>query len=135
MIFLRNFAAFFGRVFIALLFLRYAIHQVLDFSGTEGLLASRGIGAPSFFAAVGILAQLVGGIFLFLGYRTQLGAFLILAAWMPAVWLLCDGLGQWKGQMMFLKNLAILGGVLMIFASGPGAWNMQGSGGGSSKGE
>ncbi len=131
--FLRNFAAFFGRVFLAVLFLSYAIRQVLHFSETAGLIAGRGIGAAGFFAAMAILAQLLGGIFLFLGYRTQLGAFLIFVVWAPAVWLLREGLSDWKEQMMFLKDLAILGGILVVMAAGPGAWSMQGGGGGKGK--
>lgn len=132
----KNFAAFFGRMFLAALFFFYGGRQILNFSETVRLLAGSGIQAPSFFAVVAILFQLAGAVFLFLGFKTQLGAWLLLAVWVPGLWVLWNGLNGWDNQMTFLKNLAVCGGVLMVLAAGPGSWSMEGGGGGGrSKGE
>lgn len=122
--FLKNLAAFFGRMFLALLFAVYAYNQA--FSNPSG--ARQWLELSSFAAVAGaILCEGLGAVSVFLGFRTQWGALLLIAIVGRAAWV--SG-GGGLSDLAFLKNLAVLGGLLILFSSGPGDWSMDGSGGG-----
>lgn len=76
--------------------------------------------------AAGILI-LLGGLSILLGYRARMGAWLIVIFLVPVTlivhrfWGMSDPVRASLQQVMFLKNLALLGGALIItyFGSGP----------------
>jgi uncharacterized membrane protein YphA (DoxX/SURF4 family) len=93
-----------------------------DLSGIFGTFVST---AP-LFMAVAIALQLIGGIFLFLGYQVRFGAFFLLLYLLPTTilyhhfWFL-TGHQQSLELILFLKNIAIIGGVIVVLALGKGA--------------
>jgi putative oxidoreductase len=96
-------------------------------SGTIAYAAQSGVPfAGLLVPASGVLAFL-GGLSILLGYRARLGAWLIVAFLVPvtlsmhAFWKVTDsGMGQLQFAM-FMKNLGLLGGALLIarFGAGP----------------
>ncbi len=72
---------------------------------------------------IATLCQLSGGLFVLLGMREKLGASLLILFLVPttiichAFWFL-DGTARELQTIMFLKNLAILGGLLLILLHG-----------------
>lgn len=123
---LRNPLALIGRVLIAWLFIPQGWAKIGGFSGTAGYIASKGLPAPDLLAAGTIAVELVAGILLAIGLFTRwsalaLAVFTLLASiffhnfWaMPAD-------QQMMQSLMFWKNIAVVGGLLVIMAFGPGA--------------
>jgi uncharacterized membrane protein YphA (DoxX/SURF4 family) len=134
-----------GRIFISLIFILVGIASLFywDLAQSElmGALANWEIktghieGIGGFFNAMssmvivlmvlGITLQVIGGVLLFLGMKIRLGAFLLLIYMIPATtiyyhfWFL-EGHALALSFALFLKNLAIIGGLLVVLAVGNG---------------
>lgn len=83
------------------------------------------ISAASLLMLAAILLQLAGGVLLFLGFQVRLGAFLLLIYLIPTTilyhhfWFL-TGHAQSLELILFLKNIAIAGGLIVVLAQGKG---------------
>jgi len=117
-----------GRILIALIFLLSGFGKLTGFAGTAGYMASKMPMSGTLIdllLVITIIVELGGGIALVLGFKARLAA-LMLFLWLIPVTLIFHDF--WAApadqamvqQIMFLKNLAIMGGMLMILANGPG---------------
>ena len=76
----------------------------MHYSGTEAYMASAGIPMIGLLLPLSILIELGGGLLIVLGLFTR-----------PVA----------MQQIHFMKNLAIMGGMLMLAAYGPGSWSLD----------
>jgi putative oxidoreductase len=94
---------------------------------TIALAASQGVPLPSVTVPLSGILALSGGLSILLGYRTRLGAWLIALFLVPVTlmmhkfWATADPMMQQIQMVMFMKNVAILGGAFLIsqFGAGP----------------
>lgn len=115
-----------GRVLLALIFLISGLNQLAHFGEVSGLLAERGINPASFFLGVAVALELVGSALLVIGLYTRIASFLLIVFIVPVTVMMHDfwnyeGALRQLQTVAFLKNLAILGGLLGIFGAGAGA--------------
>jgi putative oxidoreductase len=115
-----------GRVLIAAIFLNAGIRKLLGFAGTVGYFTKLGFPAPELFAVLAIVIEVGGSILLIIGWKTRW------VAWLLALFVLIAALAahrfwqfdaaQYANQMNhFMKNLAIIGGLLFVASFGPGS--------------
>jgi putative oxidoreductase len=119
-----------GRVLLALVFLLSGIGKLRGFDGTMAYISSVGLPLAGVLAALALALEIVAGVALILGYRTRwaalaLAAFTLVAAFLFHNFWSMPEQAQVMQQIMFLKNLAIAGGLLMVAAYGPGAWSVD----------
>ena len=112
-----NYCAFLGRMLLALTFLAAAFGKITNFNETVGVMSSYGIPWPVFLCAMSALIEMLGGVSLALGYYTSWGA-AILAAFLIPVTLVFHLAPDQRTHL--IKNLSIIGGLLMVIAFGPG---------------
>ena len=80
--------------------------------------------------ATGLLA-LIGSLSVLLGYRTKLGAWLLVLFLVPVTLTMHQFWGAQNAMMsqlqmgMFIRNLSIVGGALFVSQFGPGAWSLD----------
>jgi putative oxidoreductase len=118
-----------GRLFFALIFLMAGPNH---FSGqTIGYASSQGVPLASLAVPLSGVLAIVGGLSILLGYRARIGAWLIalfLVAVTPMMhkfWTVTDPMMQQMQMIMFMKNLAMLGGALLISQFGAGPWSLD----------
>lgn len=117
--------AAFGRVLIGILFLFAGVGKVAAPAMTIGYIASAGLPAPSLAYVVALAVELGGGLLLVLGYQTRIVA-LVLAVFTVATAIGFHNDFADQNQMIhFLKNIAITGGLLQVFAFGAGAFSID----------
>jgi putative oxidoreductase len=115
-----------GRVLFALIFIvagaNHFSHQTIGFA------ASQGVPMASVLVPFSGVLALLGGLSIALGYRAKLGAwlivlFLVSVTPMHNFWAISDPMMKAIQMAMFMKNVAMLGGALLItqFGSGPGS--------------
>jgi len=120
--------AFLGRLLFALIFL---MSGFTHFSKqTIGFAASQGVPLASFVVPAAGLLALFGGLSILLGYRAKLGAWLIVifligVTPMHKFWGIADPMMQQMQMVMFMKNLTMLGGALLITQFGSGPWSLD----------
>lgn len=125
-----NALAFFGRILLAPVFLLSGIGKLRGFEGTVAYISSAGLPLPAVAAAAALALEIVASVALILGYRTRwaalaLAAFSLVAAFLFHNYWAMPPADQIVQQIMFLKNLAIAGGLLMLAAHGPGSWSVD----------
>ena len=134
-----------GRVCLSLIFILAAVNKILDWQGAEQSLINaisewirytRGIdwaqklfeelfSRASFILLVSCGMQLIGGIFVLFGIQVRFAALLLLLVLAPYAalfhhfWFL-EGPDRDLQMSMFLQNLSILGGLLLLLAYGGG---------------
>jgi len=112
-----------ARICLALIFLKAGISHVTGFEGFVSTIASQGLPLPAVLLAIGSIVCLLGGaISLLLGFQTKIGAILLIIFLIPTT-LLFHPLGPDTNG--FLKNLALIGGLLMLIANGPGLMSID----------
>lgn len=114
-----------GRIFLAVIFLVSGFGKVGGFEGLIGQIASKGFPAPEVFAVATVVIELGAGLMLVVGWKARWAAFL-LAAFTAIVtlffhnfWAMPEAQKMMQ-QIQFMKNLAVIGGLLLVVAFGPG---------------
>ena len=126
----QNVAALAGRILLAVIFLISGFGKIGGFEGTAGYIASKGLPMPQVVTALTIVVELGGGLLLAIGYKARwaalaLAVFTLLAAIIFHDFWAAEAAQKMNQQINFLKNLAITGGMLMVFAFGPGRYSID----------
>ncbi len=109
-----------GRALLGLYFILPALMKIMDFSGTAEYMASHGMVFVPTFLVLTILIQLAGGACLVIGYRQQPVAFvlaglvLVISIVMHDFWSMEEGLQRAHEMQNFIKNMAIMAGLLVV---------------------
>ncbi len=127
-----------GRLFVAALFLPPGLNKLLTFSTYAASLGARGLPYPTVIAAVLVAAQVLGSVALIVGAWPRWTALVLLAFTAVTLWTahrasLVGTLLSPRQNGEFYRTLAIIGGLLFYFVSGPGAWSWRGRAGGRAK--
>ncbi|MDZ7652116.1 MAG: DoxX family protein [Burkholderiaceae bacterium] len=123
-------AALIGRILLALMFVVAGVGKIGGFDGTVGYIASKGLPLPAVLAAGTVALELVAGLALIVGYKARwaalaLAAFTLLATFIFHAYWSMPAEQQMVQQLMFLKNLAVAGGLLVVFALGAGRYSLD----------
>lgn len=114
-----------GRIFLSLIFLMASVNQIGNFSGTQQYMASFGMPATGFLLVCAILLELSGSVLLILGYRVKWGVVLLILFLIPATVIFHTKFPDPFQIIQFQKNLAILGGLLLLYSWGPGNLSLE----------
>ncbi|MBB1599110.1 DoxX family protein [Variovorax sp. UMC13] len=118
-------AALVGRILLAALFVPAGFGKLMGFAGTVGYIASVGLPVPQVAAVVAILVELGLGLALLVGFKTRWAAIGIALFTLVATfsfhnyWAMAAD-KAFVNQLMFFKNIAVVGGLLVVWAFGPG---------------
>ncbi len=119
-----------ARMLVALLFLPEGVSKIGDFASITSYIGSAAVPFPALAAVIAIVVEVVGSVALLAGLQTRWVA-LIMCAFTLATALFFHRFWTVPSdqvtlqQIMFFKNLAIAGGLLMLAAFGAGAWSMD----------
>lgn len=124
-----NISPLIGRGLMALFFALIGLEQLRDWTGARLTLLSHGISPPDVVLAIAVILEFGGAFALALGFRTRLAALALFILTVAASLALND---YWKiedaemarvQQDLFLRNLAIAGGLLVIVGMGAGRYS------------
>jgi putative oxidoreductase len=119
-----------ARVLLALMFLLAGIGKFAGLEGTAGYIASGGLPAPKVLAVATAAFEVAAAVLLIVGWQARwaalaLAAFTLLATVLFHNYWAMPAEQQMVQQLMFMKNIAVVGGLLAIFAFGAGAWSLD----------
>jgi putative oxidoreductase len=121
--FLMSAAALVGRALLAAIFLHEAVSKLTAYSAA--LAYMRAFGVPGELLPFAIAVELGCGVLILCGYQTRAAALVLAAFCVAAAVLFHRNLGDRNQLLHFEKDLAIAGGLLVLFARGAGAWALD----------
>ena len=126
----RDLAALAGRLLLAFMFVYAGFGKVGGFEGTAAYIASRNVPMPAVATSIAIVVEVVGGLMLVIGWKARWAALVVAVFTFFASILFHDywtmaGEAAQVNQLMFMKNVSVIGGLLMVFALGPGRWSVD----------
>ncbi|MFA5916160.1 MAG: DoxX family protein [Burkholderiales bacterium] len=123
-------AALAGRILLALIFIISGYGKITGYAGTAGYMASKGLPMVAVLLPLTILVELGGGLLIALGWKARWAAALIFLFLIPVTLVFHNptGLAPAEAQQQMinlLKNVSIMGGMLGLFAFGPGGFSLD----------
>ena len=112
-----------GRVFLALIFVTSGYGKISGYAATQGYMESMGV--PGALLPLVIAVELLGGLAVMLGWHTRVVAFLLAGFSLQSALLFHADFGEQMQMIMFMKNVSIAGGFLMIVSLGGGAFALD----------
>ncbi len=126
----RDVAALVGRILFAIMFIPAGFSKIGRFEGTAGYIASKGLPLPEVGAAIAIVVEIVAGIMLLVGWKTRWAALALAVFTLAATIFFHNFWGvpadqQMMQRLLFNKNIAVIGGLLLAYAFGPGRFSVD----------
>ena len=128
----KSYAPLLGRILLAFIFLQSGFDKVLNYGKTLNLMGARGMPEPQLLLPLGIAVLFIGGIMILVGWKARWGALLLIVFMVPAT-LYFHGYWSYPQPLQlnqfhhFVKNIALIGALLMLLGMGSGALSVDGN--------
>ena len=116
----KNVISLIARILLSVLFLWSAFNKIINPAGTHQYMTANGLPLVGLLYLATIAVELGGGLSVLLGYKVRWGAIALAIFLIPATLIFHTNFADQIQQIMFMKNLAIFGGLLMIIQYGAG---------------
>lgn len=127
---IQNALSLVARLLMAAMFLPAGIGKLTGFAGTVGYISSVGLPLPAVGAVLALVVEIVGSLALVAGFGTRIAAIvlagftLVASFFFHAFWAVPPD-QAFVTQLLFFKNIAIVGGLLALAANGAGGWSLD----------
>ena len=121
-----------GRVLIALIFVSSGVEKFMDLGATASAIGSKGLAYANVLAGLTATLEAGGGLLIIVGWQTRLVALLLAIFCAVAAYFFHDFWHQPPGpqhtnnMIHFMKNVSMIGGLLMLCAAGAGRYSLDG---------
>jgi len=115
-----------GRVLLAHIFLLAGINKITGYSGTQGYMEAMGV--PGMLLPLVILLEIGGALALIAGWQTRLAAYALALFSIVSALIFHSNFGDQMQMILFMKNWAMAGGLLVLAANGAGAYSLDNRG-------
>ena len=122
---MNSLAALAGRILLALIFLLSGIDKVVHYAGTMGYMTKAGLPFPQALLIASIIIEIGASLAIIAGWKTRWAAAALFLWMIPVTWVFHNPAGGQEQMAHFMKNVAISGGLLLLFALGPGAFSVN----------
>ena len=112
-----------GRIFISLIFLTAGVGKIFSYEETIGYMESFGV--PGYLLIPAIIIEILFPVLVIIGYKTKLAAIILALFTISLAIIFHTDFSNQMQLMSFLKNFAIAGGFLIIFARGAGKYSID----------
>ena len=112
-----------GRILMSAIFLLSGLSKIGQYAGTQAYMAAQGV--PGALLPLVIAVEVGGAAALIIGFKTRWAAFLLAGFSLVSAALFHNNFADQTQMIMFLKNVAMAGGFLLLFAHGPGPLSLD----------
>ncbi|PKH22547.1 hypothetical protein CIG19_11220 [Enterobacterales bacterium CwR94] len=112
-----------ARILMPVLFIVAGWGKITGYAGTQQYMEAMGV--PGFFLPLTILLEFGGGLAILFGFLTRTTAFFTAGFTLLTAFLFHNNFAVDPNLTMFMKNLSIAGGYLLLGITGPGAFSID----------
>ena len=112
-----------ARVLLAHIFVLAGISKITGYAGTQGYMDAMGV--PGMLLPLVIILELGGGLAIIAGWQTRWISYALAGFTIIAAIIFHRNLGDQMQMIMFMKNFAIAGGLLLLAEHGAGAYSLD----------
>ncbi len=112
-----------GRILLAAMFLLAGLNKISGYAGTVGYMAS--VGVPGALLPAVIALEVFGALAIIVGFQTRVVALVLAGFTVAAAALFHANFADPIQMILFLKNVSIAGGFLLLAANGPGRFSLD----------
>lgn len=121
-----------GRILISLIFVGSGLMKVMNFSMMTPMMEAKHFPLPAVALGAAAALEIFGGLAILAGLKTRIAAWLLFLFLIPTTLLFhnfwtMQGMERMDNQGHFMKNLAIMGGLLILAANGAGGYSVDSS--------
>lgn len=113
-----------ARIFLGQIFLISGLLKISGYEGTQGYMEAMGV--PGMLLPLVILLEVGGGLVIVAGWQTKLVSMALAAFTLAAAMIFHSNFSDQIQMIMFMKNIAITGGFVLLMAYGAGAYSIDG---------
>jgi putative oxidoreductase len=119
-----------GRVLIGQIFILAGINKIMNFSMMTGYVAVAHLPLPKVSLAIAAAIEILGGLAILTGFHTRVASWIVFLFLIPTTLLFhnfwaMQGADRLDNLGHFQKNLAIMGGLLILATFGAGAYSLD----------
>jgi putative oxidoreductase len=104
-----------GRIMLALIFILAGISKIQDPASATGYMQSAGLPAALLWPTIAL--EVIGGICVAIGFQTRIAAFALAIFSIAAAVIFHRNFADQMQMILFLKNIAMAGGLLLLATS------------------
>jgi len=112
-----------ARILLGHIFLLAGVNKMSAYEGTAAYMEAMGV--PGMLLPAVILLEIAGGLMVILGYKTKIAAIALAGFTVIAAAIFHSALSDQMQMILFMKNLAITGGLLLLVTYGAGALSLD----------
>jgi putative oxidoreductase len=112
-----------GRILLAHIFLLAGLNKITGYSGTQAYMEAMGV--PGMLLPLVILLEVGGALALIVGWQTRWAAYALALFSIVSALIFHSNLSDQIQMILFMKNWAMAGGLLVLAANGAGAFSLD----------
>jgi putative oxidoreductase len=121
---MKNISIAIGRIMLGHIFLLAGISKISAYAGTQAYMASMGV--PGMLLPLVIATEILGGLAVILGWQTRWASLALAGFTLLAGMIFHTDFSNQMQSIMFMKNIAIAGGLIILAAQGAGTMSVDG---------
>lgn len=121
---MKNISIAIGRIMLGQIFLLAGISKISAYAGTQAYMASMGV--PGMLLPLVIATEILGGLAVILGWQTRWASLALAGFTLLAGMIFHTDFSNQMQSIMFMKNIAIAGGLIILAAQGAGTMSVDG---------
>ena len=114
---------FVARLFLGQIFLLAGISKISSYAGTQGYMDAMGV--PGTLLPLVIALEIGGGLAIIAGWQTRLTSIALAVFTLAAAAIFHNNLADQTQMIMFMKNIAITGGFMLLAVHGAGGYSLD----------
>ena len=120
---MNKYSSLVARILLGHIFLLDGVSKVFSYAGTQGYMDMMGV--PGMLLPLVIILEFAGGLALIVGWQTRWSAYALAGFSIISALIFHHDLVDKVQMIMFMKNLAIAGGLLLLAEHGAGAYSLD----------
>ncbi len=112
-----------ARLFLGQIFLFSGIFKISGYDGTQGYMDAMGV--PGMLLPLVIVLEVGGGLAIIAGWQTKLVSIALAAFTVVAAAIFHNNFSDQMQMIMFMKNIAIAGGFILLVVYGAGGYSLD----------